>query len=72
MTRMDNAVESAKKIDVETDISNFVKYVDQTMYDRSTPFKQFFQPKATKEFKFDTENKQLVRFENFVKVSLRI
>ena len=56
---MDNAVEVAKKIDVDADITNFVKFANQSIHDREIPFRQFFKPKATKEFK-DQETKQLV------------
>ncbi|XP_065072211.1 SH3 and F-BAR domain-containing protein DDB_G0274695-like [Rhopilema esculentum] len=58
ITRMDNAVEVAKKIDVDADITNFVKFANHSLHDREIPFRQFFKPKATKEFK-DQETKQL-------------
>ena len=53
---MDNAVEAAQKINVDTDLNSFVKFVDQKMNDRSTPFKPFYSPKITKEIKLDSKN----------------
>ena len=52
-------MQSAKKIDVTTDINGFIKFADQAMPDRNTPFKQFYPPKSLKEFK-DPDNKKLV------------
>ncbi len=57
---MDNAVESAKKIDAEADLNDFVKYIDLKMCDRRTPFKKFFPPRAMKEFKSESDAKQAV------------
>ena len=59
METMETSVETAKKMDVDSDINSFIKFANQSMPDRSVPFKQFFNPKATKEFK-DPDNKQLV------------
>jgi len=58
METMETSVETAKKMDVDSDINSFIKFANQSMPDRSVPFKQFFNPKATKEFK-DPDNKQL-------------
>ena len=59
METMQDSVETSKKMDVDSDINGFIKFANQSMPDRSVPFKQFFSPKATKEFK-DPDNKQLV------------
>lgn len=57
---MESAVQVAKKIDFTADINSFIKFADQSMPDRNIPFKKFYPPKTTKEFK-DPDNKQLVR-----------
>eukprot|EP00794_Sanderia_malayensis_P017023 gene17023-18737_t len=58
-TRMTHAVECANKIDVEADLRSVVQHVDKQMCDRAMPFRQFFPPKATKDFKSDSDAKQL-------------
>ena len=57
---MDKAVDNAKKLDVIADINSFIKFADESMPNRTVPFKKFYPPKTMKEFK-DHDNKQLVR-----------